>query len=94
MVTEPLPVAVYVIAHELSVRLAGTSVNEQIPDAEKLPNDEGLAVQTTAETGFTSGVKQHAGAGLVSVTVAVKTTELPALIWAELGETAVDVARL
>lgn len=92
--TEPLAVAVYVIEHELSVKLPGTRDTEQIPEPAKLPSNEGLAVHTTDETGLTSGVKQHAGDGLVSATVAVKTTELPLPIWTAFGDTDVAVARL
>jgi hypothetical protein len=93
IVSEPLAVAVYAIEHELSVKLPDTRDREHNPDEPKLPR-EGLAVQTTADTGLTSGVKQHAGAGLVSVTVAVKTTTLPFWIWTAFGDTEVAVARL
>jgi hypothetical protein len=84
--------------HELSVKLPATRDRPQMsgekpPDEEKVPSG-GLALHTTNETGLTSGVKQHAGAGLVSVTVAVKTTTLPFPIWTGFGDTEVAVARL
>ena len=92
--TEPAAVAVYVIEQELSVKLPGTRDNEQMPEEAKLPSAGGLALQTTADTGLTSGVKQHAGDGLISATVAVKTTDWPFASCTGRGDTEVAVARL